>query len=116
MYWLDKCASRRAKKPVTFLVINAVVIVLRINKKAAKMERVITISSNFRARSPGKVRIKLSEFGIGTSEMILSPSEVTAAIRSKPKRSKIEMRNCVSPRRIIFLLSDFGKRSNTSFK
>ena len=113
---LDKCASLRAKKPVTFLVISDVVIVLRMSKSAAKSASVITISSNDSPRRMGKFRINFSELGMGTSEIILRPSEVTAAIRSKPKRSKIEIKNCVSARKRIFLLSDFGKRSKTPIK
>jgi hypothetical protein len=99
---------------VTFLVINAFVKVLRISKKAANNARTITTLSSGNERSTGKPRMKLREEGIGTSEIMFKPKEVTTAMSSNPARSNIEIKNWISPRQSIFLLSDLGKRSNIS--
>jgi hypothetical protein len=37
--------------------------------------------------------MKLSEEGIGTSETMFNPKEVTTAMSSKPARSNIEIKN-----------------------
>ena len=93
MYLLDKCASRSAKNPVTFLVISALVIVFIISNSAAKTESAITVLSRDSLLVIGKLKMKLSDEGIGTKVMILKPKEVTTAIRSKPIKSKNEIKN-----------------------
>jgi hypothetical protein len=93
MYSLDKCASRSAKNPVTFLDISALVMVFKISNSAANKDSVITTLSRERFFSIGKPRIKLSDEGIGTNEIMLKPREVTTAINSNPSKSNIEMKN-----------------------
>jgi hypothetical protein len=93
MYLLDKCASRSAKNPVTFLVISALVKVFIISNSAAKTESAITVLSRESLLNIGKLKMKISDEGTGTKVMILNPKEVTTAIRSKPIKSKNEIKN-----------------------
>ena len=84
MYSVDIIASRRAKNPTIFFIINALARVFPINSTALISDNQIIVFSKGRLPSTGKRNTKSNAAGIGVDEIALSPREVTTPISKIP--------------------------------
>jgi hypothetical protein len=77
---------------------SALASVLRIKSVAPIIERQTIRRSKGRPPISGKLSTKFKDFGIGIKEMIFIAKDVTTPIIKSPSKSKIEIRNCKTPR------------------
>jgi hypothetical protein len=68
--------------------------VLKISKIPAMIAKTKIVRSIDKRLKSGKSKIKTKVFGIGIDEIMLKPKEVTAPIRKRPNKSRIEKANC----------------------